>query len=67
MKILRQTNLKSGRVKITVEMLPGEKLAAFNSGGYYITGYPMEEIVRGSTILDATPVAWCEIEQRWIP
>lgn len=66
MKILKQTTLKNGKVKLTVEVDPNENVVAVDALGYYISGYPLEEVVYGSTILALKRVTWCEVEQRWI-
>jgi len=66
MNIITAKPLKNGKMRVTVDLAPGEKIAAINPDGYYRMGYPHEDIVRGEQIIDAQSVMWCVVGQEWV-
>lgn len=66
MKVRHRKELKNGKRHVLVELDANETLIAFDENGYYRTGYPHEEVVRGHIILDAEQVSWCNLGQEWV-
>jgi predicted protein tyrosine phosphatase len=56
--------LKRGR-RVTVELEPNEYLLSFKDGAYYRLGGQVEDVVAGYIIIDAHPVHWCSVTQKW--
>ena len=56
--------LKRGR-RVTVELEPNEYLLSFKDGAYYQLGGQVDDIVAGHIIIDAHPVYWCSVSQKW--
>jgi hypothetical protein len=56
--------LKRGR-RVTVELSPNEYLLSFKDGAYYRLGGQVEDVVQGHIIIDAYPVCWCSVTQKW--
>lgn len=65
MKIIKDSIVK-GKKRLVVELEEGEQIAAFDPHKHYQLGYPVEDIVEGHIINNASPVVWCSIEQKWI-
>ena len=51
--------------RVTVELQPGEALAAIRKDSYYRLGGQVEDIVQGHVITEVQPVYWCSISQKW--
>jgi hypothetical protein len=66
MNIISTKPLKNGKMRVTVELVPGEQIAAIDPNGFYELGYPLEDIVVGHHIIDAERVRWCVLEQGWV-
>lgn len=66
MKIVRQKPHASGKREVVVMLEPGEELVAVRGGQYYRLGYPVADIVPEHVLVDAVPVSWCPVEQRWV-
>lgn len=64
MKKIAERVIKGKRVA-TVELEPGEELVAIVPGRHYKLGYPYEDIVPSDRILEAQPVVWDDVEQKW--
>lgn len=56
--------LKRGR-RVTVELEPNERLMSIKDGAYYLLGGQVEDVVAGYIIVDAHPVCWCSVTQKW--
>ena len=56
--------LKRGR-RVTVELELNEELMSIKDGAYYRLGGQVEDVVAGYIIIDAHPVCWCSITQKW--
>jgi hypothetical protein len=56
--------LKRGR-RVTVELEPSEYLLGIKDGAYYQLGGQVDDIVAGHIIIDAHPVYWCSVSQKW--
>ena len=68
MKILKQTTLKNGKIRLAIEIDAGEGLPteAINLNRYYRLNEPMDEmIVIGDIISRPRQVYWLSDEQRW--
>lgn len=66
MKIKHRRELKNGKRHVLVELDANETLIAVNEDGYYKTGYPHEEVVRGHVLIDSAEVTWCSLGQEWV-
>jgi hypothetical protein len=66
MKITRERTNKQGKRIVTVELDNGEHIMAINPDEHYKTGYPVEDVVGGHTILDSRHVTWCSLGQEWV-
>ena len=66
MKIIKDepATLKRGR-RVTVELAPNEYLLGIKDGAYYQLGGQVDDIVAGHIIIDAHPVYWCSVSQKW--
>lgn len=64
-EVSRRT-LKNGKVRVTVEIAPGEKLMTIRDGAYYKMGYPFNEVVQSHIVEEATEVMWCPLGQEWV-
>jgi len=66
MKIIKDemATLKRGR-RVTVELSPNEQLISIKDGAYYRLGGQVEDVVQGYIIIDANPVCWCSVTQKW--
>ena len=65
MKIIKEQIVR-GKRRITVELADSEQLTSFNANCYYQMGQPLEDdVLTGDMILNADPVFWCVIEQKW--
>lgn len=59
-------SLKPKRTRIVTHLLEGEKIVVVRLDAMYRLGYPVEDIVTGRTIEEATRVSWDEVAQEWI-
>ena len=50
---------------MTVELELNEELMSIKDGAYYRLGGQVEDVVAGYIIIDAHPVCWCSITQKW--
>jgi hypothetical protein len=67
MKILKlEPPTAARKQRVTVELDQGERLIAVSNYGFYRLGHPMEDVLAGHIIVDAVPVSWCSIEQKWV-
>ncbi len=66
MNIITAKPLKNGKMRVTVDLAPGEKIAAIAPEAFYRMGYPHEDIVWGEQIIDAQRVTWCVVKQEWV-
>ena len=66
MKIIKDepATLKRGR-RVTVELKPDEHIVGLSADAYYQLGGQVEDIVQGYVMIDANPVYWCSVTQRW--
>lgn len=53
-------------VRTVVYLQEGEKIIVVRPDAMYRLGYPVEDIVTGRTIEEATRVSWDEVEQKWM-
>lgn len=65
MKEISCKALKSGKLRVTVDVDPNEKLIAVRNNCFYRLGYPLEEVVHAHTLENSKQVTWCSIQQRW--
>lgn len=66
MKIISTRAIGPKTTRFIVEVDNDEKLMVFHPDNHYKLGYPVEDIVIGDIITQATPVRWCSLEQKWI-
>lgn len=66
MKEISCKALKNGKLRMTVEIDPGEKLLAIRKDSFYKLGYPFQETVQSHIIQDAVQVTWCPLGQNWV-
>lgn len=66
MKIKHERKLKSGKRHVLVELDANEQILCVNEDLHYKLGYPVEDVVIGCVVADATPVTWCSIGQEWV-
>lgn len=66
MEIIRSKAVKDGKREVTVRLDGDEEILPLRHGGYYKLGYPIEDIVEAHHILDAVPVSWDAVEQKWV-
>jgi len=66
MKEISCKTLKSGKLRVTVDVDPGEKLFAIREDCFYKLGYPFQEVVQSHIIEDAQQVTWCPLGQKWV-
>jgi hypothetical protein len=65
MKTIKQTTLKSGVTRLTIEVQPGEKIISVRPGSHYELGYPHNDVVPAHVIEDTAEVCWCSLTQKW--
>jgi hypothetical protein len=58
--------LKSGKLRVTLDIDPGEKLITIREDSFYKLGYPFEEVVQSHIIQDSYQVTWCPLGQEWV-
>lgn len=66
MKEISCKTLKSGKLRMTVDIDPGEQLLALKEDEHYRIGYPIEDVMRGHILLESQHVTWCSLEQKWL-
>ena len=66
MKEVSCKTLKNGKLRLTVDIDPGEKIMAIREDSFYELGYPVEEVVQSHIIQNAHLVTWCPLEQKWV-
>lgn len=66
MKVKRERVNTKGLREVTVELLPGENLRAFEDSRYYRMGGQLDDVMPGYVITEAEPVFWCHIQQQWV-
>lgn len=67
MKILTsKTDRNTGVRTMTIELDKSEKLVAIHDNSFYKLGEPLDDVVQGHIIADATVAVWCPIEQKFI-
>jgi hypothetical protein len=66
MKEVSCKTMKNGKLRVTIDIDPGEKLIPIRDGGFYKLGYPFQETVQSHIILDAVQVMWCPLGQEWV-
>lgn len=60
-------HLPNNKKIVTVELNADESLHAFREGMHYRLATPMDDVVHSDYIIGAQEVAWCSIEQKWVP
>lgn len=58
--------VKPEGVRTVVYLQEGEKVIIVKPEANYRLGYPMEDIVYGSTIIEAVRVVWDQADQAWL-
>lgn len=58
--------LPNGRMRVTVELAPGEKLLKVREGAHYQLAQPVGDVVGAHIIADAEEVTWCSAAQAWV-
>ncbi len=66
MKTIARRTLKSGKVRLIVELDADEDVVPVSAGLHYQLGFPVNDVVGGHIVQDAVPVAWCSVEQKWV-
>ena len=68
MKTLHTKRLKDGRVHVLIELGPTEAMPvpAYKDDAMYRLHDPMDDVVPGYVINDATRVYWCPVGQDWV-
>ena len=66
MKEISCKTLKTGKLRVTVDLDPGEKLITVRDDCFYKLGYPFEEVVQSHIIQGAYQVTWCPLGQQWV-
>lgn len=65
MEVSRRLMKKSGKVRVTLDLAPGERYVVLKDERFYKLGYPIEDVVPAHVIADATSVSWCPVSQKW--
>lgn len=52
--------------KVVLWLKDDEVAIVIKKSRYYRLGYPVLDIVLGSTIIESAEVHWCEMEQNWM-
>ncbi len=64
---IRSETTRGKKRRLIVELDADEHLVAFRADDFYKLGYPLDdEVVRGDNLIDATPVTWCVVSQKWV-
>lgn len=58
--------MPDGSHKYTVIIDPTDQLLIVNKNAFYKLGYPVEDIIEGSMLIDSVPVTWCSASQKWV-
>lgn len=66
MKVIRERINRKGKREVTIELDDSEQIHAIRPDGFYMTGYPVEEVLQGHIILASESVAWCPVGQEWV-
>lgn len=66
MKIIRDTTLKNGTRRVLVEVSKDAELYALHKDCHVRLGYPVEDVMHSSIVLNLNVVSWCSVEQRWV-
>jgi hypothetical protein len=66
MKITKDFTRKDGVRTVTVQLVAGERLMAFEEDSYYRLGGQLDDVVGGYCIIEGERVCWCSIEQKWV-
>lgn len=57
--------LKTGKLRVTVDIAPGEQLIAVNEDRFYQLGGQVNDVHRGHVLTETKEVYWCGITQEW--
>lgn len=63
---IKQTITLKGKVRVTVDLEPGERLVAIKEDAFYRLAHPMDDVLHGHIIADAARVSWCSVGQEWV-
>lgn len=55
----------TGKRRVMVELEPGEKLMAVRGDAFYRLGEPLDDVIAGHILADATRAQWCSVTQKW--
>lgn len=66
MKTLSESVARAnGKRRLVVELEPGEKLMAVRDDAFYRLGEPLDDVIAGHILADATRAQWCSVTQKW--
>lgn len=63
-RILESKETASGDLRMVVVVPKDENIIAVQRGGMYKLGN-IEDIVHANVLEAATPVTWCDVQQKW--
>jgi hypothetical protein len=58
--------LKNGKRQVTVIIETNEQLVAIDNDLYYRMGEPFDDVLAGFILVDAVPVVWDSLSQKWM-
>lgn len=66
MKTLSESVARTnGKRRVVVELEPGEKLISVRDDAFYRLGNPLDDVIAGHILSDATRAQWCSVTQKW--
>ena len=65
MKIVSDKTV-NGKRRVLVELDKNENIVAFRDDAFYRLGQPMDEVLPAHILVEAIPVSWCPLEQKWL-
>lgn len=66
MRIKRERITASGKRELTIELdSRDEYLVAVDTSRYYRLGAQIDDVVRSDALIEARPVYWCHLQQKW--
>lgn len=64
MKTISEKTTAAGKRRVIVELAPGEKLIAVRDSEHYRLGQPLDDVIAGYILADATRAVWCSVGQK---
>jgi hypothetical protein len=64
-KVIKATTMSNGKRRMIIEVSADSKVLELHEDRHYELGGPMDDVIVGHILANATEVHWCSIEQKW--